>query len=137
MNDTNLIDRRAMLAGATAAAACAALAQPARAAVPLPIASRVLATAEAGQWRAALGELFLADTEIGRVMLRLVSVAPLSADPGRPRGLARNEGFTAIFMAVGGRLPPGNVAYRLNSTRYAPMDVFFGPATDRLTAVFN
>lgn len=128
---TNL-HRRAVLSGVAAGAAAAFLA-PSRAFA----ATRALATGTAADWRLAIGTNFTATTEIGSVTLRLVSVDLLPADPSRPAGLGRDQAFAAVFAVVGSAMPEGNRSYRLTTTRYLAMDVFFAAATDRLTAIFN
>lgn len=133
MANTNF-DRRNILTGAAAAAAAAAaMLVPTRAFA----ATRVLATASAADWRLAIGTNFTAATEIGPVTLRLISVDLLPADPSRPAGLGRDQAFAAVFAPVGPATPAGNSSYRLTSTRYLAMDVFFARATDRLIAIFN
>jgi hypothetical protein len=140
------LDRRIFLTSAAAAAGLAALGAPLRAAPPSTIppprprhvrVARVLATAEAPDWLAWVGTDFRADTEIGAVTLRLVSVDAVSADPNRPATLARSGGFFAVFAPPAGIVPAGDRIYRLSSTGLAPMDVYFSAAAGNLTAVFN
>jgi hypothetical protein len=139
---TNPIGRRSVIAGAAAAAGLAAFAGPARAA-RLGIGStgatgnRALAVGGADDWRRALGTVFAADTDSGRVALKLVAVESLASGPARPAGLPRDHGFALSFDTLGARLPVGNRPYRLSSAAFHPVHVLFSSGTERLTAIFN
>ncbi|MBV9932128.1 MAG: hypothetical protein JO013_14460 [Alphaproteobacteria bacterium] len=139
MTKTTEIGRRGLIVGAAAAAGLTALAAPARA-TGLGRARGArpsLATAGADAWRAAVGTVFAAETDAGRVPLRLVAVDRLGSGPARPAGLARDHGFALSFALPGGARLPANRAYRLASADHKPVDVFFSSGTRQLTAIFN
>jgi|GEM_PF-4482911 len=140
MKKTTEIGRRGLIAGAAAAAGLAAVAAPARAAGLAGVGGRPspsLATAGADAWRAAVGTLFAADTDAGRVPLKLVGVERLDSGPARPGGLARDHGFALSFELPGTARLAANRAYRLTGPGLAPSPVFFSSGTKRLTAIFN
>jgi hypothetical protein len=138
---TSKVGRRALIAGAAAAAGMAAIAAPARAArfgaKSGGTAPRDLAAAGAEHWRTALGAVFAAETEAGRVPLRLLAVEPLVSGPARPSGLARDHGFALAFEVPGALRMPAGRTYRLSSAAFDPVHVFFSSGETRLTAIFN
>lgn len=143
---TPLFDRRSLLTGAAAALGLAGLGRPLRAALPAapspprPPRGRIvrpLANAEAADWLAVVGTYFGVQTEVGFVTLRLVAVEALPADPHRPSSLARSRGFLAKFVPIGRAFPAGDRIYPLSSVGLRPMDVYFSPMGNTLTAVFN
>ena len=140
MTNKTEIGRRGLIAGAAAAAGLAAASAPARAAGLGRAAgnpSPSLATAGADAWRTAVGTLFAAETDAGRVPLRLVGVETLDSGPARPAGLARDHGFALSFELPGATRIPANRAYRLTGAGLRPVDVFFSSGRKRLTAIFN
>jgi len=135
------IGRRGLIAGAAAAAGLAAVAAPARASRLLGAgrgrSTAPLATAGADTWRAAVGTIFAAETQSGRVPLKLVAVETLASGPARPAGLARDHSFALSFALPAGARLQANRAYRLSSADHMPMHVFFSSGSKRLTAIFN
>src|SRR5438067_2223455 len=112
------IARRALIGSGFAAAGLAAIATPARAAglaSRAPGRPRTLALSEAGAdaWQAAVGTSFSAETELGRVALRLAAIEPLATVGKRPKRLARDHTFAATFEVPAGTVPSANRAYLL------------------------
>jgi hypothetical protein len=134
---SSALSRRALIAIlAAAAAAGTATAAPARrlarrAATPRRTAS--LEHAGVAEWTEQVGSIFLVRGEQGPARLKLVEVRRLHARGGISR---RRHAFAAVFAPAGGALPRGDRTYPVGHSRHGRLDLFFGPAGDRLVAVF-
>jgi hypothetical protein len=95
-----------------------------------------LADAELEQWSQRVGTHFRIRGEAGISRITLVEVRPL--EPlGVHRGAAtRDRAFAAVFTARGASLPAGNRMYPVSHPQHGEMNLFFGPAGDKLIAIF-
>lgn len=142
MNSNTHFARRTLIGGAIAAAGAAAIAAPARAARLTGLKTstgnaRQLATGGIGDWQAAVGTLFAAETPAGTVGLRLAAVEALPSSGTRPAGLARDHAFVATFETAVGQLPAGSGTYRLSAGGSPAVHLHLDAQGDRPMAVFN
>jgi hypothetical protein len=147
---SNVISRRAMLAGAgaTGLLAIGAVAATTHNGVD-PISRRLkallqtrqrpssLATAEIEDWMAVAGSIFTA----AGYRLRFAGVRALAERGERPEGL-RHKPFIAVFDALGGHRLPGGLIYTISHPDYPSFDIFLDDAPAphrprRMTALFN
>jgi hypothetical protein len=131
------LSRRALLAEiAVAAAAGSALASPAGALAPGRTdkgSKRIaLKRGDLPEWQREVGSTFLIRGEQGGGKLKLVEVRPLH----RLAHAGRSRAFAALFAPAGGAIPKGDRTYAVSHSRHGRLDVFFGPAGDRLVAIF-
>jgi hypothetical protein len=138
-----IVSRRALLGGlAVAVSASGAVARPASAGARLGPGQRrrslrSLATAGYEEWSSQVGTDFQVRGETGITTLKLVAVRPLESAGRRGRRDLRSRAFAAVFEAPAGSLPAGNRRYPLSHPEHGRLDIFFGPAGERLTAVLG
>ncbi|HYI63553.1 MAG TPA: hypothetical protein VEW71_01570 [Allosphingosinicella sp.] len=97
-----------------------------------------LASGSHEQWQALVGSVFAVG---GGVRIRLAGVRALQSSGVRPRGLARDRAFVAVFDTLAGATLPGDLIYSAGLARSAPFQIFLSAADSRtpgrMLAVFN
>ena len=97
-----------------------------------------LATSGATDWSGFVGSPF---TIGGSAVFTLVEVRPFAQHGARPRGIARDQAFLAVFESAGAERPQGNQTYKVDHAT-GRFDIFFAAADPsarrpRLEAVFG
>jgi hypothetical protein len=130
------VSRRKLLGGlALAATAAGANAAPVLRLAPAGRGTSFRSLAHAGveAWAKQIGDEFRIRTENGVQSLVLAEVRPLGRLAGHK---GRDRAFALAFRSAGRPLPAGNRIYPLAHAQYGKLDIFFGPAGDRLVAIF-
>jgi hypothetical protein len=93
------------------------------------------------EWTRHIGSEFTVRGENGATALKLVEVRPMASAGARPRDVARDRAFAAIFDGGAGTVPAGDRIYDVGHSQ-GDMKVYFAAADPaaksvRLQAVFN